>query len=560
LFYNKNEFGGVMSNKELADLIFPNIDKTIEDYKKMYPKRNLKEGAVVTRYAPSPTGFIHIGALLASFTASVFAKQTGGVLFLRIEDTDTKRTVDNGILNIINGLKEFEVTFDEGPINENESIGEYGPYIQSERKEIYHTFVKHLIEEGKAYPCFCTHEEIEEIRKEQERDKLRIGYYGNYTRCRDLSNDECARRINNGDSFIIRFRSNGDYNKKIICHDLVKGDILFPENDLDIVINKADGLPTYHFAHLVDDYLMGTTHVIRSDEWVSSLPLHYQLFEAFGFDKPKYAHIAPLAKVDPETGGVRKLSKRKDPECAMSYYHELGIPYEAVRLYLATITSSSFEEWYLHNPDGKIEDYNFEFKKISKSPTLFDLDKLNNISKNFISRLKASDLYDRVEKYLKQYDNDFYNIFTKDKEYSTNILNIEREQKKPRKDLGCYSDVKKQIWYMYDELFDNLEYDFQSINDISEIRNILNLYINEYYDESDDKDTWFNKMKLLCDRLGYASDMKDYKNNPGNYKGSVADISMVIRVALTTKSMTPDLYEIMRLLGSKRIKDRINKI
>ena len=549
-----------MSNKELADLIFPNVNKTIEDYENMYPLRDLKDNAIVTRYAPSPTGFIHIGALLASFTEKTFAKQSGGVFYLRIEDTDTKRTVDNGIMEIINGLKEFEVTFDEGPINEIESVGNYGPYIQSERKEIYQTFVKHLISEGKAYPCFCTHEEIDEIRKEQERDKLRIGYYGNYAKCRNLSNDECAKRIKNGDPFIIRFRSNGDYNKKIICHDEVKGDILFPENDLDIVINKADGLPTYHFAHLVDDHLMRTTHVIRSDEWVSSLPLHYQLFDAFGFKRPKYAHIAPLAKIDEETGGVRKLSKRKDPECAMSFYHKLGIPYEAVRLYLATITSSGFEEWYLHNPNGKIEDYKFEFKKISKSPSLFDLDKLNNISKNYISRLKAVDLYERVSNYLKQYDDEFYNIFTKDKNYSTSILNIEREQKKPRKDIGCYSDVRKEIWYMYDELFTNLNYDWQSINNIDEIRNILNIYISNYYNESDDKEAWFNNMKRLCDELGYCSDMKEYKLNPGNYKGSVADISMVIRVALTTKSMTPDLYEIMKILGKVRINNRISKI
>ena len=340
----------------------------------------------------------------------------------------------------------------------------------------------------------------------------------------------------------------------------VKGDIAFPENDLDIVINKADGLPTYHFAHLVDDHLMRTTHVIRSDEWVSSLPLHYQLFDAFNFKRPKYAHIAPLAKVDPETGGVRKLSKRKDPECAMSYYHELGIPYEAVRLYLATITSSSFEEWYLHNPDGKIEDYKFEFKKISKSPTLFDLDKLNNISKNYISRLTASNLYERVHNYLKQYDVDFYNIFTKDKDYSTSILNIEREQKKPRKDIGCYSDVKKEIWYMYDELFTNLKYEWQNINNLDEIKNILNVYVSKYYDESDDKETWFNKLKGLCDELGYASDMKEYKLNPDNYKGSVADVSMVLRVALTTKTMTPDLYEIMKTLGKDRIINRIERI
>lgn len=549
-----------MTNKDLADLIFPSITKTISDYEKIYPKRNLKEGAIVTRYAPSPTGFIHIGALLASFTGNVFAKQTGGVFFLRIEDTDTKRTVDNGISEIINGLKEFEVTFDEGPVSETESNGNYGPYIQSERREIYQAFVKHLIREGKAYPCFCSQEDMDMVRKEQERCKARIGYYGNYAKCRDMSNDERARRIKNGEPFIIRLRSNGDYNKRIVCHDEIRGDIVFPENDLDIVINKADGLPTYHFAHLVDDYLMRTTHVIRADEWISSLPLHYQLFQTFGFKPPKYAHISPLAKIDEETGGVRKLSKRKDPECAMSYYHKLGIPYEAVRLYLATITNSNFEEWYLHNPDKSIEDYKFEFKKMSKSAGLFDLEKLNNICKNYLSRLKATDLYERISTYLEQYDKEFYDIFTKDKNYSTEILNIEREQKKPRKDLGCYGDFKKEMWYMYDELFNNLEYNFQKINDKEEIRNILNTYIDKYYDENDDKDTWFNKMKSLCDELGYASDMKEYKANPDAYKGSVADVSMVIRVSLTTKSMTPDLYEIMRLLGRKRIIERIKLI
>jgi len=549
-----------MTDEELANLIFPNITKTIEDYEVMYPKRELKEGAIVTRYAPSPTGFIHIGALLASFTESIFAKQSDGVIYLRIEDTDTKRTIENGITKIIEGLKEFNVTFDEGPINEKEQIGNYGPYIQSERKEIYQAFVKHLLKEGKAYPCFCSEEEIASIRKDQERNKNRIGYYGNYAKCRDLSNEERARRIKNGDTFIIRLRSNGDYNRKIVCHDEIRGDIVFPENDLDIVINKADGLPTYHFAHLVDDHLMRTTHVIRADEWISSLPLHYELFKTFGFKVPKYAHISPLAKIDEETGGMRKLSKRKDKECAMSYYHELGIPYEAVRLYLATITSSGFEEWYLQNPNGKIEDYKFNFKKMTKSPALFDLEKLNNISKNYISRLKAVELYNKVKEYLIQYDKDFYEIFTKDEAYSTAILNIEREQKKPRKDIGCFSDVKKEIWYMYDELFTNLDYNFQKIDNIEEIKNILYTYINEYYSESDDKDTWFNKMKVLCDSLGYASDMKSYKENPENYKGNVADVSMVIRVCLTTKSMTPDLYEIMKLLGKDRIIKRIEMI
>ena len=549
-----------MTNEELANLIFPNITKTIEDYDKIYPKRNLKEGAIVTRYAPSPTGFIHIGALLATFTETTFARQTDGVCFLRIEDTDTKRTVDNGISEIINGLKEFNVTFDEGPINDKEEIGNYGPYIQSERKEIYQAFVKHLIKEGKAYPCFCTEDELKEIRESQELSKARIGYYGDYAKCRNLGNDEYARRIIAGEPYIIRLRSNGDYNKKIICHDEIKGDIAFPENDLDIVINKGDGLPTYHFAHLVDDYLMRTTHIIRADEWVSSLPLHYQLFQMFGFKVPKYAHIAPLAKIDEETHGMRKLSKRKDPECAMSYYHKLGIPYEAVRLYLATITSSGFEEWYLQNPNSKIEDYKFEFKKIGKSPALFDLEKLHNISKNYISRLTASDLYERVKAYLSVYDKEFYNVFTKDSNYSISILNIERLKKKPRKDIGAYSDVKKETWYMYDELFHNLEYSFDKINDIDEIKKILSTYINKYYVESDDKETWFDKIKLLCDELGYASDMKEYKNNPDNYKGSVADVSTVIRVVLTTKTMTPDLYEIMQILGKDRILKRFDLI
>ena len=549
-----------MTNEELANLIFPNITKTIEDYDKIYPKRNLKEGAIVTRYAPSPTGFIHIGALLATFTETTFARQTDGVCFLRIEDTDTKRTVDNGISEIINGLKEFIVTFDEGPINDKEEIGNYGPYIQSERKEIYQAFVKHLIKEGKAYPCFCTEDELKEIRESQELSKARIGYYGDYAKCRNLGNDEYARRIIAGEPYIIRLRSNGDYNKKIICHDEIKGDIAFPENDLDIVINKSDGLPTYHFAHLVDDHLMRTTHIIRADEWVSSLPLHYQLFQMFGFKVPKYAHIAPLAKIDEETHGMRKLSKRKDPECAMSYYHKLGIPYEAVRLYLATITSSGFEEWYLQNPNSKIEDYKFEFKKIGKSPALFDLEKLHNISKNYISRLTASDLYERVKAYLSVYDKEFYNVFTKDSNYSISILNIERLKKKPRKDIGAYSDVKKETWYMYDELFHNLEYSFDKINDIDEIKKILSTYINKYYVESDDKETWFDKIKLLCDELGYASDMKEYKNNPDNYKGSVADVSTVIRVVLTTKTMTPDLYEIMQILGKDRVLKRFDLI
>lgn len=547
-----------MTNKDLAELIFPNINKTIEDYNNLYPKRDLKEGARVTRYAPSPTGFIHIGALLASFTANVIAKETDGVCYLRIEDTDTKRTVDNGIMNIINGLKEYGVTFDEGPISETESIGNYGPYIQSERKEIYHAFIKELLLKDRAYVCFCTPDDLDNIRKEQESKKERIGYYGKYAKCRNLSIDEVINRIKKGDNYIIRFKSLGNFDNKITCKDEIKGELSFPENDIDAVIMKSDGLPTYHFAHIVDDYLMHTTHVTRGDEWLSSLPLHYDLFKAFGFKIPKYAHIAPLAKIDSETGGMRKLSKRKDPEASMSYYHELGIPYEAVRLYLATILNSSFEEWYLCNQDKDVDDFKFEFKKMSKSPALFDLEKLNNISKNYISKLKASKLYEDVCIYLNQYDKEFYELFTKDKDYSISILNIEREQKKPRKDIGAYSDIKNNTWYMYDELFNNFEYEWVNIANIDEIKLIVNTYFKEYYDINDDKETWFNKVKELCDRLGYASDMKRYKEDPSKYKGNVADVSTVIRVFVTSKKETPDLYEILRILGTERINNRIN--
>ena len=547
-----------MTNKDLAELIFPNINKTIEDYNNLYPKRDLKEGARVTRYAPSPTGFIHIGALLASFTASVIAKETDGVCYLRIEDTDTKRTVDNGIMNIINGLKEYGVTFDEGPISETESVGNYGPYIQSERKEIYHAFIKELIMMDRAYVCFCTPDDLDNIRKEQESKKDRIGYYGKYAKCRNLSIDEVINRIKNGEDYIIRFKSLGNFDNKITCKDEIKGELTFPENDIDAVIMKSDGLPTYHFAHIVDDYLIHTTHVTRGDEWLSSLPLHYDLFKAFGFKIPKYAHIAPLAKIDSETGGMRKLSKRKDPEASMSYYHELGIPYEAVRLYLATILNSSFEEWYLCNQDKDVDDFKFEFKKMSKSPALFDLEKLNNISKNYISKLKASKLYEDACIYLNQYDKEFYNIFTKDKDYSISILNIEREQKKPRKDIGAYSDIKNNTWYMYDELFNDFEYEWVNITNIDEIKLIVNTYFKEYYDINDDKETWFNKVKELCDRLGYASDMKRYKEDPSKYKGNVADVSTVIRVSVTSKKETPDLYEILRILGTERINNRIN--
>lgn len=547
-----------MTNKDLAELIFPNITKTMEDYEKIYPERNLPEGAMVTRFAPSPTGFVHMGSLLASFISSKAAKDTKGVFYLRIEDTDQKREVPNGIEGIVKDLKDFEIHIDEGALSREESIGEYGPYIQSERKEIYHAFIKHLINIGMAYPCFCSEEHLAEIREMQEATKSRIGYYGRYAVCRNIKIEEAYTRIKNGEKFIIRLKSPGDFEKKIVVNDLVKGKIEFPENDLDIVIMKSDGLPTYHFAHLVDDHLMRTTHVTRGDEWVSSLPIHQQLFQVFGFNPPKYAHLSPILKQEGET--KRKLSKRKDPEAAMSYYAKLGIPIKAVHLYLMTIANTNFEQWYDQNKDKTLDDFKFDFKKISASGSLFDVEKLINISRNYISFLSAEEVYDNVYNWSSTYDPNLHELLEKYKEYTINIFSIERYQKKPRKDYESWSSIKKNIWYMYDELFIPNTYDFQKIKDHEEISKILTTYLDKYYQESDDKETWFNKIKELTDELGYCSNMKEYKENPDKYKGSVADISTVIRVALTSSSMTPDLYEIMKLLGPNRIKSRIDKV
>lgn len=549
-----------MTNKELADLMFPDVKHDIEYYEQLYPKRNLPEGAVVSRFAPSPTGFVHMGSLLAAFIEQKVPRQTNGVFYLRIEDTDGKRSVENGIQGIIDDLKNFDIEIDEGVISETEQKGNYGPYIQSERKEIYNTYAKYLVEQGLAYPCFCTPEEIDEIRNLQEMNKERIGYYGSYAKCRFLTNDERAARIKRGDNYILRLKSPGNFNKKIVLNDLVRGKIEFPENDLDIVLIKSDGLPLYHFAHAIDDHLMRTTHVLRGEEWISSTPVHLQLFQVLGFEVPKYAHLGIVMKID-EDGTRRKLSKRKDPEAAVSYYHEQGIPVEAVKLYLMTIANSNFEGWWDQNPSLGVDDFTFDFKKMSVSGTLFDLEKLLNISRNYISRLSKEAVYENTLNWALEFDHEFASILEKYKDYAMAIFNIEREQKKPRKDYESFSTIKNQIWYMFDEYFTgDLVYNFDKIKDKNEIATILKTYISKYYDENDDKDTWFNKIKELTDELGYCSNMKEYRNNPDNYKGSVADISTVIRVAMTTSTMTPDLYEILRLLGKKRIEDRINKL
>ena len=547
-----------MTNKDLAEVMFPNVTKTIEDYEAMYPERDLPEGAVVSRFAPSPTGFVHMGSLLAAFVERKVPKDTNGVFYLRIEDTDQKRSVENGIQGIIDDLKNFDITIDEGVVSETEEKGNYGPYIQSKRVDIYNTFAKWLVENDYAYPCFCSAEQLDEIRKYQEVKKQRIGYYGRHAECRYLSNEERIRRIQAGEPYVVRLKSPGDFEKKITINDLVRGKITYPENDIDHVLIKSDGVPVYHFAHIVDDHLMRTTHVLRGEEWFPSTPLHIQMFNIFGFKVPKYAHLGLVMKIDETDGSRRKLSKRKDPEAAVSYYHEKGIPVEAVKLYLMTIANSNFEAWMDANKDKTLDDYKFDFKKMSESGSLFDISKLMNISKNYISRLKATEVYDNAYNWASQYDKDFALLLEKYKDYSISVFNIEREQKKPRKDYACYSDIKSQVWYMYDELYNDVEkeYEFQTINDKEDIKDILTKYINEYYDESDDKDTWFNKIKELAGELGYAREVKEFKENPDMYKAHVGDVSTVLRVALTSKAMTPDLYELMRIIGKERMAQR----
>ena len=548
-----------MTNKELANIMYPNVTKTIDDYEKMYPERNLKEGAIVSRFAPSPTGFVHMGSLLTAFIERKFPKDTGGVFYLRIEDTDQKRSVENGIQGIIDDLKNFDITIDEGVVSENEEKGNYGPYIQSKRTDIYNTFAKYLVENDYAYPCFCSSEDIEEIRKRQEKNKDRIGYYGRFARCRNLTNEERAEKIKNGESYVLRLKSTGDFNKKITINDCVRGKVDYPENDIDHILIKSDGIPVYHFAHVVDDHLMRTTHVMRGEEWFPSTPLHIELFKKFGFKVPRYAHLGLVMKID-EDGSRRKLSKRKDPEAAVSFYHEKGIPIEAVKLYLTTIANSNFEAWYDANKDKTIDDFKLDFKKISASGTLFDLDKMLNISKNYISRLKASEVYDASLKWAEEFDKELYDLLVKYKEYSINLFNIEREQKKPRKDYSCYSDIKNQIWYMYDELFDKKEDVYKDV-EIKEYydSDILFDYINNYYDDNDTKEQWYEKVKDLAVKYGFAANVKDYKENPNDYKGHVGDICEFIRVAVTSLTMTPDLYELLKLLGKNRIYSRIER-
>lgn len=540
-----------MNYQDLANLIFPDV-KASSYFEEKYPNRNLKEGAFVTRFAPSPTGFVHMGSLYTSFSNIRLARQTEGVVFLRIEDTDQKREVENGVEGIINDFNNLNIFFDEGPTQG----GSYGPYIQSERKEIYQSFAKKLLQEGMAYPCFATEEELKNLREMQELNKERLGYYGSWAKYRNLPVDEAIAKIKEGTPYIVRLKSPGDFNHKIVLDDCIKGKIEMPENDMDIVIIKSDGLPTYHFAHAVDDHLMHTTHVIRGDEWVSSYPIHHQLFQVLGFEEPRYAHIAPFTIKEGNT--VRKLSKRKDKEAAISFYHQNGVPNEVINLYIATVNNSNFEEWYINNPDKTVDDYIFTFDKMPVGGSLFDLDKLMNISKVYFSKLSAEEIYNRTLEYTKQYDLEFYNLIKDNKDYLVSLLNIERNIERPRMDIGSYSDVKRQFWYMYDELFDKVDAPYKEVSysyDVSFIKE----YLANIYDENDTEEEWFNKVKDYASSKGFATNRKEYKENPEKFLGNIADFCSIIRVMLTTTNTSPNMYDLLKIYGKENLLNRVDR-
>ena len=545
-----------MDYKALAELLFPNVTQTPEDMEAAFPPRQLKEGAVVSRMAPSPTGFVHLGNLVQGLTSERMTHQSDGVLFLRVEDTDAKREVPGAVETLIESLSHYHILFDEGATKDGDE-GAYGPYRQRQRKDIYHVYAKKLVLDGMAYPCFCTEDELASIHEQQEAEKANFGYFGKWAKWRDRSMEDIQEQLAQNTPWVLRFRSVGSIENKIKFTDLIKGNLELTENDIDHVLLKSDGIPTYHFAHAVDDHLMHTTHVVRGDEWLPTLPFHLQLFRALGFKAPKYLHIGPLMKMDGTS--KRKLSKRKDPELALTYYKAEGYPVEAVYEYIMTILNSNYEDWRRANPYAPTNDFTFSYKKMNPAGSLFDVAKLNDVSKNVISLMSADMVYTYVAEWAKEYDEGFAKLFEADPEYSRRILSIGRGGKKPRKDIAVWSDVKPYIGFFYDELF-ACEADYPLSFDVSDIKAALSCFC-ETYDETDDSNAWFDKIKGIADTLGFASDMKAYKESPASYKGSVADISMFLRVAVTGRLNSPDMYSVMQILGKDRVISRIqNKI
>ncbi len=551
-------------NEKLANLIFPDITETIEDLEKKYPKRNLEEGAEVTRFAPSPTGFLHIGGLFGALIDMKVANQSNGKFIFRIEDTDTKREIENGTRDLINQMRAFSIINDEGLVSETEEIGEYGPYKQSSREYIYKVCAKELIRRGRAYPCFCTPDELNRLREVQERNKQIPGYYGTYARCRNYTALEAIEKIENGAKYIIRFRSEGSHLRKVKVQDVIRGKIEMAQNDQDIVIIKSDGLPTYHFAHAVDDHFMRTTIAIRGEEWIPSTPLHLELFEALGFEKIRYAHTPTMMKLD--NGSKRKLSKRKDPESAVSFFLEEGYPIDTVLEYLLTIINSDYELWRKSNKDKNWREFNLRLDKLNSSGALFDMVKLTDVSKEVMSRMNSDELLANAMNWSKEYNSELYELLNRDLDYSKNILAIERDNAtKIRKDIATYKDIKENNSYMFDDLFEEdlkAGYNFDlkdgkySLEDVKEViaayLNILDLKLS--------KEDWFESVKSMTNNLGYSANMKEYKANPEAYKGSIADVTGFIRVAISNRHNTPDIYAIMNVLGESRTRSRLEKV
>ena len=544
----------------LANLLFPDIDKTPEYYESIYPERDLPEGARVTRFAPSPTGFLHLGGLFAATVAAKTAHTSGGVFYLRIEDTDKKREVEGGISGIIDGLAYFGIVPDEGRVSATEDKGAYGPYRQSERREIYQTFAKELVKQGLAYPCFCTAEDIDAIRTAQENEPIK-GYYGKWARCRELSMEQIEENLAQGKPWTLRLRSQGEPERKIKIDDFIRGKIEMPANVLDIVLLKQDGIPTYHFAHCVDDHLMRSTHIVRGDEWIASVPIHIELFKACGFKVPKYAHIAPIMKEETDEQGAvtgkRKLSKRKDPEASVGFYAKEGYPAESVNEYLLTLANSNFEDWRRANADAPLEAFPFNLKKMSASGALFDLAKLKDVSKNVICRFSAEKVYEDVCAWAKEHDDELYALLAADRAFGVQMLNIDRTGKKPRKDIARWSEVKEYYAYFFKELYHN-DFAFPENLCTEDVIAILRAYA-AVYSAADDKDTWFQKIKELCAPLGFTPNVKEYKQNPEAFKGHVGDVSGVIRIAVTGRRNTPDLCSILALLGEEEVHKRIGE-
>ena len=541
-------------NEMMAELLLPDIQKTPEYYENLYPQRNLADGARVTRIAPSPTGYLHLGTLFTALVNRITATSTGGIFFTRIEDTDKKREVEGGIEDIIEGLKRYGIEIDEGFISGTEERGEYGPYQQSRRAEIYKTYVKDLIRQGLAYPCFCTSEELDETRKIQEEHKIRTGYHGEWAKHRNITYTEAKELIDQDKPFVIRLKSMGDESRKVVFDDCVKGKIEMPENDEDFVLLKSDGIPTYHFAHAIDDHLMHTTHVLRGDEWISSVPKHLQLFKILGFKPPKYGHISPIMKS--ENGAKRKISKRKDPEAAVHFFAEQGYDSQSVIEYLMTIAASDFEDWRRANQNEDYKKFKFNLKKMSVSGALFDENKLNDVSKTCISRLSSSSVYDKLTEWAKEFDGEFYGILTKNADYTKSVLAIDRDVPKPRKDIAKWNEAKDYFSYFYDELYKR-DYTLPDNIKPEDAVCFLEKY-KEVYDTADDRQQWFDKIKAIAAEIGFAAETKQYKAEPEEYKGHAGDLSTVLRIAVTGRRNTPDLCGIMKVLGKERCLERID--